>query len=78
MCIDTGAAPGAELPPPPVNWLEELDRVGQLGLIEQENYRQYYSLLSAVLRRCLEAKTPVHAVERTTFEIERDLRSPCF
>lgn len=70
--------PSAELPPPPVNWLEELDRVGQLGLIERENYRQYYSLLSAVLRRCLEAKTPVHAVERTTFEIGRDLRAQAF
>ncbi len=70
--------PGVELPPPPVNWLEELDKVGQLGLIEGENYRQYYSLLSAVLRRCLEAKTPVHAVERTTFEIGRDLRVHAF
>ena len=70
--------PGVELPPPPVNWLEELDRVGQLGLIERENYRQYYSLLSVVLRRCLEAKTPVHAVERTTFEIGRDLRVQAF
>ncbi|MDE2954990.1 MAG: hypothetical protein OXR71_10730 [Gemmatimonadota bacterium] len=73
-----GRRPRAELPPPPVNWLEELDRVGQLGLIERENYRQYYSLLSAVLRRCLEAKTPVHAVERTTFEIGRDLRAQAF
>lgn len=70
--------PRAELPPLLVNWLEELDRVGQLGLIERENYRQYYSLLSAVLRRCLEAKTPVHAVERTTFEIARDLRAHAF
>ncbi|MXZ09316.1 MAG: protein BatD [Gemmatimonadetes bacterium] len=70
--------PEVELPPPPINWLEELDRVGQLGLIERENYRQYYSLLSAVLRRCLEAKTPVHAVERTTFEIGRDLRAQAF
>lgn len=70
--------PEVELPPPPINWLEELDRVGQLGLIERENYRQYYSLLSAVLRRCLEAKTPVHAVERTTFEIGRDLRVHAF
>ena len=70
--------PEVELPPPPINWLEELDRVGQLGLIERENYRQYYSLLSAVLRRCLEAKTPVHAVERTTFEIGRDLRVQAF
>lgn len=70
--------PRAELPSLPVNWLEELDRVGQLGLIERENYRQYYSLLSSVLRRCLEAKTPVHAVERTTFEIARDLRVQAF
>lgn len=70
--------PSVELPPPPINWLEELDRVGQLGLIERENYRQYYSLLSGVLRRCLEAKTPVHAVERTTFEIGRDLRVHAF
>ena len=70
--------PRSELPPPPVNWLEELDRVGQLGMIERENYRQYYSLLSAVLRRCLEEKTPVQALERTTFEIGRDLRAQAF
>ena len=70
--------PRSELPLPPVNWIEELNRVGQLGLIERENYRQYYSFLSAVLRRCLEAKTPVHAVERTTFEIGRDLRVHAF
>lgn len=70
--------PKTELPPAPVNWLEELDRVRQLGLIEQEKYRQYYSLLSAVLRRCLEDRTPVQAVERTTFEIERDLRAHAF
>ena len=67
--------PKAEAPPPPVNYLDELDKVGQLGLLERENYRQYYSLLSSVLRRCLEAKTPVQAVERTTFEIARDLRA---
>lgn len=67
--------PKAEAPPPPVDYLDELDKVGQLGLLERENYRQYYSLLSSVLRRCLEAKTPVQAVERTTFEIARDLRA---
>ena len=65
----------AEAPPPPVNYLAELDEVGQLGLLERGNYRQYYSLLSSVLRRCLEAKTPVQAVERTTVEIARDLRA---
>ena len=67
--------PKAEALPPPVNYLDELDEVGRLGLVERENYRQYYSLLSSVLRRCLEAKTPVQAVERTTFEIARDLRA---
>jgi len=67
--------PEADLPPPPMDWLVELDKVRRLGLLEQENYRQYYSLLSDVLRRCLEAKTPVHAVERTTYEIGRDLRN---
>lgn len=67
--------PQAEAPPPPVDYLDELDKVGQLGLLERENYRQYYSLLSSVLRRCLEVKTPVQAVERTTFEIVRDLRA---
>ncbi len=70
--------PKAEAPAPPVNWLDELDAVRRLGLLERENYRQYYSLLSSVLRRCLEAKTPVHAVERTTFEIGRDLRAHAF
>lgn len=70
--------PKAEAPPPPVNYLDELDEVGRLGLVERENYPQYYSLLSSVLRRCLEAKTPVQAVERTTFEIARDLRARAF
>ena len=70
--------PQEEAPPPPINWLDELAGVGKLGLLEQENYRQYYSLLSDVLRRCLEAKTPIRAIEETTFEIGRDLRSQAF
>ena len=73
-----GRRPRSELPLPPVNWLEELDRVGRLGLIERENYRQYYSLLSAVLRRCLEDRTSVQALERTTLEIGQDLRAQAF
>lgn len=70
--------PQEDLPPPPVNWMDELQSVGSLGLLEQENYRQYYSLLSDVLRRCLEAKTSVKAVEETSFEITRDLRAQAF
>lgn len=70
--------PQVEVPPPPVNWLEELQKIDRLRLLEQKKYRQYYSLLSDVLRRCLEARTPVHAVERTTVEIGRDLRAQAF
>lgn len=70
--------PQIELPPSPVNWLEELQKIDRLSLLEHEKYRQYYSLLSDVLRRCLEAQTSVHAVERTTVEIGRDLRTRAF
>ena len=61
-------------PPPPVNWFEELEKVGRLGLLEQENFKQFYSLLSEILRRFLEVQTPVEAMEQTTYEIARDLR----
>lgn len=62
------------LPPPPTDWLAELKKVGQLGLIEQGKYKTYYSLLSDIVRRCIEAKTTIRAVEETTYEIARDLR----
>ena len=65
--------PKEEPPPPPVNWVKELDRIGQLGLLEQENYKQYYTLISDTFRRFLEEKVGVEAMEHTTFEIARDL-----
>ena len=61
-------------PPPPIDWFLELQKIEKLGLVDQGKYKPYYSLLSDVLRRCLEAKTPIRAVEETTFEIVRDLR----
>lgn len=60
-------------PPPPIDWLAELEKVKKMDLVEQGKFKPYYSLLSDILRRCVEAKTPVRAVEQTTFEIKRDL-----
>ncbi len=62
-------------PAPPINWMAELGGIQKMGLVEKGQYKQYYSLLSDILRRCLEAKTPVRAIEETTFEIARDLRA---
>lgn len=67
--------PRMDVPPPPVDWEAELEKVAGLGLLAQGEYKAYYSLLSDVVRRCLEAKTRVRAVEHTTFEIARDLRA---
>lgn len=60
--------------PPPKDWLAELRKIEKLELVDQGKYKAYYSLLSDILRRCIEAKTPIRAVEETTFEITRDLR----
>ena len=62
-------------PPPPINWMAELGKVKKMDLVQQGLYKQYFSLLSDILRRCLKAKTPVRAVEETTYEIARDLRA---
>jgi len=62
-------------PAPPIDWMAELGKIKKMNLVEQQQYKTYYSLLSDILRRCIEAKTSVRAVEETTFEIARDLRA---
>lgn len=59
----------------PIDWMAELDKIKKMNLVEQQQYKTYYSLLSEILRRCIEAKTSVRAVEETTVEIARDLRA---
>ncbi|MDA0712058.1 MAG: hypothetical protein O3B73_17815 [bacterium] len=66
--------PETARPDPPIDWVSELSKIQRLGLVEPGDYHLYYSFLSDILRRCIEAKTPVRAVEETTFEIARDLR----
>ncbi len=62
-----------ESPPVPVDWYAELKKVARMKLLEKGEYKQYYSLLSELARRYLEARTRVEAMERTTFEVVRDL-----
>lgn len=67
--------PRPDAPPVAVDWEAELNKIAELGLLERGEYKPYYSLLSDVVRRCLEAKAGVRAVEHTTFEIARDLKA---
>jgi len=57
----------------PIDWLEELKKISRMGLIEKGDYKRYYSLLSELARRYLEDRIGVEAMERTTFEVARDL-----
>lgn len=66
--------PRVEPPPPPVDWRLELEKIAGMGLLEKGEYKRYYTLLSELTRRYLEARTGVEAMERTTFEVVRDLR----
>ena len=66
------AAPEADAPP--VDWYAELERIGRMGLVERGEYKQYYSMISDVVRRHLEGRTGVEAMESTTFEVAWRLR----
>ena len=61
----------ASLPPlPPVDYIAELGRIE----LEQADFKAYYSRLADLLRRFLEERLGVEALERTTGEIVRALR----
>ena len=66
--------PREEPPPPPVDWRAELEKIARMGLVDRGEYKQYYTLLSELFRRYLEARAGIDAMERTTFEIVWDLR----
>ena len=62
-----------EPPLPPTDWFEEIRRIGRSGLLEAGDLLTYYTSLSETLRRFLEARTGVEAMERTTIEVGDDL-----
>ena len=68
-----GRRPKVIPPPPPVDWPREVGKLLALGLIEKGAFREYFFQLSEIARRYLEDRTGVEAMERTTFEVVRDL-----
>ena len=56
-----------------VDWFDEVRKLKQSGLIASGEFGTYYTRLSEALRRFIEQRTKVEAMERTTFEIRRDL-----
>ncbi len=61
-------------PPLPIDWRAEVDKIDRMGLPARREFKLYYSLLSEVLRRFLEERTQIEAMEQTTFEISLGLR----
>jgi len=57
------------IPPEPIDYLAEFDRIAGMGLLERGDYKTYYSLLSDNLRSHLEESLCIDALEQTTTEI---------
>jgi hypothetical protein len=54
--------------------LDDLARIGQLGLLEQGRYKEHYTLVSDTIRLYIERVYDVPMLERTTGEIRSGLR----
>jgi hypothetical protein len=61
-------------PPAPVDELAEFDRIAALGLLAQGDYKQHYVLVSDAMRRYVERRYRIEAMERTTDEIVSEMR----
>ncbi len=66
--------PKVEPPPPPIVWPDEVAKILRMQLVEKGAFKRYYSLLSEVMRRYLEVRVQVDAMECTTSELVQDLR----
>ncbi|MDE2998053.1 MAG: hypothetical protein OXU79_03125 [Gemmatimonadota bacterium] len=60
-------------PPPQIRWPDEVEKILRMRLLENGEYKRYYSLLSEAMRRYLEDRFRVDAMERTTHELVQDL-----
>jgi hypothetical protein len=56
-----------------VDWFDEVRKLCNSGLIQKGEFDAYYTRLSEVLRRFIEQRSGVEAMERTTHEIRKDL-----
>ena len=56
-------------PPEPIDYAAEFARIAESGLLERGEFKTYYSLLSENLRRFLEERLAIEAMEQTTSEL---------
>ena len=56
-------------PPEPIDYAAEFARIAASGLLERGEFKTYYSLLSENLRRFLEERLAIEAMEQTTSEL---------
>lgn len=69
-----GSSEAALIPPKPTDYIVEFKRIARMGLIERGAFLVYYTLLSETLRRFLEERVGVEAMERTTEEVAEALQ----
>jgi hypothetical protein len=62
------AAPEIRLPPEVVA-LTELERIAAMGLLDRGEFKTYYTLVVDVVRRYLEARFGIEAMDRTSSEL---------
>jgi len=60
--------------PDPIDHAAEFIRIAGMGLLEQEDFKHFYSLLADNLRQFLEQSLEVEAMEQTTAEISVSLQ----
>ena len=61
-------------PQKPIDYVVEFKKIARMGLVERKAFLVYYTLLSETLRRFLEDKVGIEAMERTTEEVVDALR----
>ncbi len=64
----------ALIPPKPTDYIVEFKRIARMGLVERRAFLVHYTLLSETLRRYLEDRVGVDAMERTTEEVAEALQ----
>ncbi len=55
--------------PEPVDYLAELEKITKLGLLEKGKYKEFYVIISDLLRRYIGSRYRIDAMEKTTYEV---------
>ena len=64
---------GPRRPPEEVAY-ERLERLQKMGLLDEGNIKEYYILLSEIIRKYLGSKYDIPVLDRTTYEVFVELR----